>query len=249
MFEVKSGKLLASLIALDENDWVVIDPDGRFDASPGAQKLMHFVVGLEPVDLEQIKDRYYTPNLLQRIFKGENLDATRKVSVFTADELYPPAEYAPLKDGETVVRVKLKNRGGGIGRVQVFVNGAEFLADARPKGFDPKSKTGEFAIDFSSAKTLKRGEANDIKIIARNEAGWLRSRGSDIVYLDDRKKDDTPQEFYAIIGGVSEYENSAFNLRYSAKDARDFAKARRTRRGQIVRQRSSSYPPFGKRRE
>ena len=225
LFEVKTGKLLASLFAIDEDDWVVIDPEGRFDASPGAQKLMHFVVGLEPVDLEQIKDRYYTPNLLQRIFKGENLDATRQVSVFTADELYPLAEFSPLGDGQTKVDVKLTNRGGGIGRMQVFVNGAEFLADARPKGFDPKSKSGEFTIDFSAAKTLKRGESNDIRIIARNEAGWLRNRGTEIVYLDDRKKDDAPQEFYAIIGGVSEYENKDFNLRYSAKDARDFARA------------------------
>ena len=135
LFDAKSGKLLASLIALDKTDWVVVDPEGRFDASAGAQKLMHFVVGLEPIDLEQIKDRYYTPNLLQRIFKGENLDATRKVSVFTADELYPLAEYAPLKPNETVLNVKLKNRGGGIGAIQVFVNDAEFLADARPKDY------------------------------------------------------------------------------------------------------------------
>ena len=224
-WDIEKKAILATLVLFNQQDWAIVDPDGRFDASPGAEKFMHFVVGLEPVDLEQIKDRYYTPNLLQRIFKGENLDQARKVSVFTADELYPSAEYAPLKDGETVVKVKLKNRGGGIGRVQVFVNGAEFLADARPKGFDPKSSAGEFAIDFASAKTLKRGEANEIKIIARNEAGWLRSRGSDIVYLDDGKKDETPQEFYAIIGGVSEYENADYDLKYSAKDARDFAKA------------------------
>lgn len=186
---------------------------------------MHFVVGLEPVDLEQIKDRYYTPNLLQRIFKGENLDATRKVKIFTADEFYPLAEYALVKAGETTVSVKLKNRGGGIGQTQVFVNGSEFLKDARPKGFDRKSKSGEFKIDIANAPTLKKGEANEIKIIARNEAGWLRSRGAEIVYFDQRKKDDDPPEFYAIIGGVSEYENNSLNLRYSAKDARDFAKA------------------------
>lgn len=224
-FNKESRKELAVLIKLGKNEWVAIDPEGRFDASLGAQKLMHLVLGLEHVELEQVKDRYYTPNLLQRIFKGEDLNATRKVSVFTADELYPSAEYVPLKAGETIVRVKLKNRGGGIGRVQVFVNGAEFLADARPKGFNPRSMTGEFAVDFSSAKTLKKGELNDIKIIARNEAGWLRNRGTEIVYLDKRQKDDAPQEFYTIIGGVSEYENNAFNLSYSAKDARDFAKA------------------------
>ena len=69
LYEVKTGKMLASLIALDENDWVVTDPAGRFDASPNAHKLMHYVIGLEPIDFDQIKDRYYTPNLLQKILK------------------------------------------------------------------------------------------------------------------------------------------------------------------------------------
>ena len=225
LFDAKSDKLLASLFMLDKTEWVVIDPQGRFDASTEAQKLMHFAVGLEPVDLSQIKDRYFTPNLLQRIFKGENLDQTRKVSVFTADELYPLVEYEPLKDGQTILKVKLKNRGGGIGRVQIFVNGSEFLADARPAGFNPKSQTGEFTVDFSSATTLKKGEANEISVVARNEAGWLKSRSGTRTFNDTRKRDETAPEFYAIVGGVSEYENSEFNLKYSAKDARDFAKA------------------------
>jgi len=224
LHQVKTGKLLVSLIGLDEHDWVVIDPDGRFDASPNAQKLMHYVIGLEPIDFGQIKDRYYTPNLLQRILKGEDLDATRKVSPFTSDELYPTAEYETLKKGQTSLTVKLRNRGGGIGPVQVFVNSSEFLADARPVGFDPKARQATLKVDFSKANFIP-GEKNDIKIVTRNESGWLRSRGSDVIYLDTRKKNEKPQEFYAIIGGVSDYENNGLNLRYSAKDARDFAKA------------------------
>ena len=112
LFELKTGKLLVSLIAIDENDWAAIDPDGRFDASPGAQKLMHFVVGLEPVDLEQIKDRYYTPGLLRRVMQGEEPGTTRPVSIFTADELYPEVDYSPPQPGEARVTVRLRNRGG-----------------------------------------------------------------------------------------------------------------------------------------
>jgi hypothetical protein len=175
--------------------------------------------------LEQIKDRYYTPGLLQRIFKGEDLDKTRKVSPFTSAELYPLAEYEPLKKGQTSLDVKLKNRGGGIGKVQVFINGSEFINDARPEGFDPNSREASLKIDFSNAKTLKPGEENQIKIIARNGAGWLRSRGTEFIYYDDQNKNTEPPNFYAIIGGVSEYQASSLNLKYSAKDAKDFARA------------------------
>ena len=109
--------------------------------------------------------------------------------------------------------------------MQVLVNGTEFKADARQKNFNSKSTTAELKIDFSMARSLKKGEANDIRIIARNGAGWLRSRGAKIVYSDQGKKDDTPQEFYAIVAGVSDYESASLELQYSSKDARDFAKA------------------------
>lgn len=41
----KKGKEICRFIVIDENDWVVITPDGRFDASDGALKLMHYSYG------------------------------------------------------------------------------------------------------------------------------------------------------------------------------------------------------------
>jgi WD40 repeat protein len=43
-----------SLVSLNENDWAAVTPEGLFDASPGARRLMHYVTGLEPVQLEQM---------------------------------------------------------------------------------------------------------------------------------------------------------------------------------------------------
>ena len=79
LFKGENGKLnihdenhlvKVSVVSLNENDWAAITPEGLFDASPGARKLMHYVTGLEPVQLEQMKDAYYVPGLLQKIFKG-----------------------------------------------------------------------------------------------------------------------------------------------------------------------------------
>src|SRR5205823_10038815 len=36
LLDVQTGRELASLIALDENDWMVVTPDGLFDGSPAA---------------------------------------------------------------------------------------------------------------------------------------------------------------------------------------------------------------------
>src|SRR5205814_210671 len=67
IWDSETGKELASLIALDEGDWAVTTPDGLFDASPAARKLMHYVIGLESVSLDQMKDGYYIHGLLQKI--------------------------------------------------------------------------------------------------------------------------------------------------------------------------------------
>ena len=58
---------LFSFVPIDSLDWVVIDPEGRFDATPNAMNLMHFVMGNEIIEFQQLKDRFYEPGLAEKI--------------------------------------------------------------------------------------------------------------------------------------------------------------------------------------
>lgn len=49
-------------------DWAVVAPDGRFDATPGAMQKMFYRVGQAAVALEQLFEGYYTPGLAGSIF-------------------------------------------------------------------------------------------------------------------------------------------------------------------------------------
>ena len=223
LWDIKSGKEKAKLLSSNDAEWIVINPDGLFDASPNARKLMHYVIGLEPIALEQMKDLYYVPNLLQKIFKGEPLP---KVELFSKKDLFPSVEYQPLKPNQKQLTVKLTNRGGGIGQVQIKVNDKEFIADARPKGFNPNSPNAVLTVDLSSA-SIKAGEENKIEIVAKNMAGSLSTlgtKGSEVVYLDDGKKQVETPNIYVIAGGVSDYTGNGLDLKFAAKDAEDFAK-------------------------
>jgi WD40 repeat protein len=76
LWRVDRDESLATLIALDKDDWVVVSSEGMFDSSRGAEKLMHYVLdtperGYEIIPLEQLKSRYYEPGLLQKLLKGE----------------------------------------------------------------------------------------------------------------------------------------------------------------------------------
>jgi len=218
-----TGKELASLIALDKNDWAVVAPDGLFDASSDGQKLMHFVVGIEPITLSQLKARYYEPGLLAKIFKYQRL---RDVTVLTDIKLYPEVQFTAPAANSTKLTINLKNRGGGIGKVTVLVNGKEITADARGATFNPQAPQAQLTIDLSGTP-VKFGQENTIEVLARNTEGYLESsRGLGAFWKPTAptQPDDLP-ELYAIIGGVSEYGDSKMNLRFAAKDAEDFARA------------------------
>ncbi len=228
LWDFETGKEIANLIVFGEKDWVVITPEGLFDGAPDGQHYLNFIVGLEPIALEQLKERYYEPNLLQKLF-GYNKEPIRNVKAFDDIKLFPKVEYQPPDSKSTKMTINLTNRGGGIGRVQVFVNGKEFIADARLKGFNPKSQTATFTVDLKESSFIA-GAKNSIGVIAWNyddatKEGYISSRGDEVVWAGEGEEDKDPPELYAIIGGVSDYTGDALDLRFAAKDAESFAKA------------------------
>src|SRR5262249_5709362 len=128
---------LGSMTSFSDATWAVIDAESRYDASQGGlMTRLHWVVATEPIALGQLKDRYYEPRLLGKLL-GLNREPVRKVDAFQAPGLYP--ELRAVKDPtakEPILTVKLANRGGGLGRLVVSINGKEFSADARGGSVD-----------------------------------------------------------------------------------------------------------------
>ncbi len=224
LWNVSTGKEIVSFISLSENEWAIVTPDGLFDASVAGRKMLHYVVGLEPIALEQMKELYYVPGLLQKIFKGDPLP---KVELFSKKDLFPDVEFSQPQAGQEDLTVKLTNRGGGIGQVQILVNGKEFVGDARPKGFDSNAKDATLTVSLKDAPFIV-GKENRIEIIAKNAAGSLSTRGTPrgtaVFNLGGNESREKPN-IYVIVGGISNYTNDNLKLGFAAKDAEDFAKA------------------------
>jgi WD40 repeat protein len=148
LWDVATGAELAMLVRLDESDWAVVDPQGRFDASPGGMESMHWVVGNETLSLSQLKDRYFEPGLLAKVL-GFNKEPLRQVSAFADVKLFPEVGYSPPAPGSSALQIRLKNRGGGLGRVQVFVNGKEVGNAVRGPRVDPHAAEATLSVDLS----------------------------------------------------------------------------------------------------
>jgi hypothetical protein len=224
LFDRASHTEMATLVAFEDGGWAVVTPEGLFDASPDARRRLHYVVGLEAVTLEQMKDVYYVAGLLRKVMAGDPLP---KIGLFSAKDLFPDVEFVPPKQGDSTLPIRITNRGGGIGQVQVLVNGKEFVRDARPPHFDPNAARAALTISLKDAPIKASGE-NRIEIVARNAAGSLTNRGTRGAaekFVADRPTANSEPNIYLIAGGISQYAAENLNLNFAAKDAADFAKA------------------------
>jgi hypothetical protein len=66
-WEQNNGKELCQLFGFQDCKWVMMDPEGRFDAANnGDVEHLHWVVGMETLPLKQFRDCYHDPGLLAK---------------------------------------------------------------------------------------------------------------------------------------------------------------------------------------
>ena len=227
LWDASRGDCLGRLICFRDGDWAVVDSVGRYDASNGGNvEGLHWVVGTEPISLDQLKARYYDPGLLSKIM-GLNLEPLRDVSVFDKPKLYPKVELVEPTSDNPFLDIRLTNRGGGIGPVVIKINGKELTADARGRGVNADAEKLRLEIPIADDPRLLPGQENTIEVLAYNAEEYLRSRGILFKYTPLPKAELTRPHLWAVIVGVSDYLGDEIDLRYAAIDAEDFAAALR----------------------
>lgn len=190
---MKTYQEIATLIPVagDNQDYVVITPDGRFDGTPaGMEKLIHFVVGTEIIELSQLKERFYTPDLWQTLLTApEKLSTVENIKQI---KLYPEVK---LSGKGNTLTINLKPSNGGIGKVNVYINGREVNESktALPD-FNPQRKT-QIQLNLKDYQSYFSEGKNLISVKAYHEEGWLASRFQYITYqkgtIQNRSTDTT----------------------------------------------------------
>jgi hypothetical protein len=232
LWQVADGALLGTLTSFDDGSWAVTDAAGRFDDSnAGNNPNLHWVVGMTPISLDQLKDRYYEPDLLAKIM-GYNTEQLRTVpSLQDAFAHLFPEVRAQLDAAHPLqILITLHDQGGGYGKVRVRLNGKEITPDAR-SGRRLKENTEVLTVRVPADALKVRDNAVDV--VAWNADGNLSSppvslkldgtRGAEAV-IDAQDSEPTPT-LHAIVMGVAHYRDPSMNLTFSGKDAHDFAQA------------------------
>jgi uncharacterized caspase-like protein len=253
LWRIDDGQEIATLTSFADGSWAVTEPNGRYDSSSnGENPNLHWVIGLHPVGIEQLKDRYYDPGLLSKLM-GFNKEILRNVPALAEAfaKLPPSVELLPGSDGKQVM-LRITDEGCGIGRVRVRLNGKELIADARGVSGQGgstapvKGKIISLTVPVDAARLINGN--NTLDAFAFNEDNHIQSRLASINLQGPAAvartaklvsglasssasavevTDAVPPTLYVIAVGVSKYaaEGGRLNLAFSGKDAVDLSQS------------------------
>jgi hypothetical protein len=239
LWDLATKTELCSLIAVDENDWLVVTPDGLFDGLPaGWDKIIwRFSPSIYDVaPVEAFFSDFYYPGLLAEILAGKRPQAAKDIA--QKDRRLPIVNLT-LPDSASLA-------GARIVKVRVSVSEAPADKDHRTKGgaqdlrlFRNGSLVKVWRGDLfarSQQQGCKRAgegkaicEAN-IRIVAGDNRFTAYAFNHDNIKSEDAAVSVSGAESlkglktaYIIAIGINEYANPQYNLRYADADAQAFA--------------------------
>jgi hypothetical protein len=175
------------------------------------------------IELEQFKNLNWEPGLISKIM-GLNDDpiTAKKLSEIQICNTTPQVLSKGLS--KDAYEYAIIPRNGGIGAVQVFVNGKlirEIVPGTLPKldkGYRLSIKQEEIQPYFSA------GTANRVVVKATTLNGSMTSRGGVVETAVVGKKATNP-DIYIVSIGINAYKGSELKLNYASTDAESFASA------------------------
>jgi WD40 repeat protein len=245
LWDVATGKELCSLIAIDENDWAVVTPDGRFDTNKiEYTKGLHWVVSdnpLTPAPLEIFMRDYYEPKVLPRLMRCSRESNCDK-------EFKPVRNLSSLNRTQPVVRITDIKPVPNTDNVSVTVEVANVTSKFQHDRQNKALQSGAFDVRlFRDGQLVSYAPANDgaVELNAEGKATlkfpnikWPRTGVEQVefsayAFNSDRVKSVTDRKTYALTPkptpvkgrayiialGVNAYEREGLNLRYAANDA------------------------------
>ncbi len=241
------AELLAFFTHAPDRKWIAWTPKGYFAASPGGEDLNGWLVNGPDWDstpdffpLSRFRDQYYRPDIVQLVLKTMDepqaiTEANRIVAAATRDGKPPEvtgtgdikdilpavAEFAEdtieLETGSTDITVRYRLRspsGRPITRVEVQIDGRPVTARAAV-AIDAATGTETLSLsvpprDSEIAIVPYVGDQPGLRAVLP-----VRWKGQAVLAKKPR--------LFALLVGISAYENTRLTLNYAAKDAEDLA--------------------------
>lgn len=254
IWHLNSGKLLATLIPLpaetpfrESTDWLAITPDGYYDGSAGAGRLIQWRMGDNLYPIEAFENKLHRP---ERVIKAldpvplpfGNVTFLPPVPEQRTNIGMPPQIIfnSPQADQSVMgnrVSVKLTvTSSSKIAQIEVLANGRPL--GAKPISIEAKPISIEAKPIEIGNRSLPAGHTNlqqfqmEVILPLGETQVTLTARAADASGLQAREElrvnpvgaVAVAGNLYVLAVGVSHYKNPKYNLKYAGSDAAAFAR-------------------------
>lgn len=240
LWTAPQGKEIAQFIALGASDFVTVTPDQYYRISRRGIGGVAFRVNDRLYPFEQFDLRFNRPDIIlerlgqtsPQVVKSYRAAYDRRLkklgfteamlgSSFNLPEVSILTTNVPITtaDATLALRVRSTDAQQPLDRINVFVNDVPVFGTAGMAVADRSSRTAEQSVQVP----LVPGR-NKIQVSVLNQQGAESLKQT--VYTTSTAEP-PPRDIYVVAIGVSEYRESAYNLRFAAKDAQDLMDAYR----------------------
>lgn len=258
-YRLKDGAELLALYSTSTRKWVAWTPKGYYDCSPGGDNYIGWHVNngtnraADFYPASRFSSQYYRPDILPLALSLEDEDAaiaqantSKRITPVAGGvmnalppvvRILSPQESSTLESSNITITFTVKSpQGTDIKEIKTLVNGRPVQNNL--KGLVVQAVQTE-ADSQTLTLNLPAGQS-EVSILARNNNGWSEPASIQLTY-QPRVAPARQGEFvilprlYVLAIGVSDYSNSSYRLKYSAKDAQDFAALMQRQKGTLYR--------------
>lgn len=215
LWDISTGKEIAQFISFTDGEWVVITPEGYFNASPNGAKYLNVRVGNNVYSIDNFYEKFFNPVYVASVLQGKKVETVADIrkGILTPPDvkIISPEPNKEFSADTISITVSAKDTGGGIDEIRLYHNGKAIGEDTRAVKVVPKGNetiktytislvdgTNTFrAVGFSKDRT----ESNPYELIVK-----LTAPSKDV-------------SLYVLAIGVNKYKNPALNLNYAEPDA------------------------------
>jgi len=219
LWNVVEEKEKAKFLSFTDGEWIIITPEGYYNASAGGDKYLTVRIGNQAYGIDNYRESFFRPDLVKLALSGGSLKDFRSL----ADVKQPPAVKivdtpAAVGKDEVTVRLSLTDQGGGIGDIRLYLNGTAVVMDSRAVLIRQKPGNAvmkAYPLKLAAGKNMIRAVAfNADNSMQSHEAVWEVTA----TFTQSRKP-----SLSALVIGINEFKNPKLKLQYPVADARLFA--------------------------
>jgi WD40 repeat protein len=221
LLDTSTGEELATFIGFADGEWLIVTPNGYYNSSEKGDQYLSVTVGGKQYTISQLRESFYRPDLVKVALAGQKVEGMKKMAdIKPSPSVAIINTPASVTSGQVTVSLEVKDQGGGIGDVRLYLNGTAVVLDQSGRALRLKSESPNSARTFSYPLQLISGK-NSLRAVAFNADNSMQS--TDAWFEIDANTTVKKPALHALVVGIQEYENPKLSLKYPVADANLFA--------------------------